>query len=50
MAQLTMLSGDSLRLFLVKFRPSYAFCRKASYQDMLFYINDKMILFRRGRG
>lgn len=47
-AQLTRLSGDSLRLFLVKFRPSYTFCRKASYQDMLLYINDKLSLFRRG--
>lgn len=44
-AQLTLLSGDSLRLFLLRYRPSYAFCRKASYQDMLLYINDKMILF-----
>lgn len=46
-AQLTRLKGDSLQLFLRLYRPSYAFCRKASSQDILLYINDKLNLFRK---
>ena len=48
-AFLTKLSGDSLQQFMLRYRPSYAFCRKADYQDMLFYINQKIILFRQGK-
>ncbi|HZE84794.1 MAG TPA: hypothetical protein VE035_10805 [Puia sp.] len=46
-AQLTGLRGDSLQLFLVRYRPSYPFCRTANNQDILFYINEKMKLFRK---
>jgi hypothetical protein len=46
-ALLTRLTGDSLQLFLRLYRPSYAFCRKASSEDILLYINDKLVLFRK---
>lgn len=39
-AKLTHLTGDSLRSFMLTYRPSYDFCRKASFDDMLVYIND----------
>jgi len=45
-AQLTRLQGDSLRLFMYHYRPSYQFCRGATSQDMFLYINDKVRLFR----
>lgn len=44
-AQLTRLKGDSLQTFLFRYRPSYRFCRKASNQDILLYINDKLKLY-----
>lgn len=47
-AQLTRLQGDSLRMFMYRYRPSYQFCRSASSQDMFLYINDKVKLFRKG--
>jgi hypothetical protein len=47
-AKLTGLTGDSLQLFMVRNRPTYSFCRNATEQDMLLYINDRLILFRRG--
>ena len=47
-ARLTRLTGDSLRLFMIRYRPSYKFCRTASNQDMLIYINDKLVLFKKG--
>jgi hypothetical protein len=47
-AQLTKLSGDSLHLFMTRYKPSYKFCRQATSQDMLLYINDKIILFKKG--
>jgi hypothetical protein len=43
---LTGLKGDSLRIFMIRCRPSYAFCRNASNQDMFLYINDKLVLFK----
>jgi hypothetical protein len=46
-AQLTGLRGDTLRRFLVLYRPSYKWCRRANSQDIFFYINDKMKLFRK---
>jgi hypothetical protein len=46
---LTGLKGDSLKMFLTRYRPSYAFCRTANNQDMFLYINDKLILFKEGR-
>ena len=46
---LTGLSGDSLSLFMYRYRPSYTFCRKASQQGMLFYVNDNLKKFRKPR-
>lgn len=39
-AKVTKLSGDSLRNFMFKYRPSYEFSRKNSFEQMLVYIND----------
>jgi len=47
-AQVTRLTGDSLQRFMILYRPSYAYCRAASNQDILLYINDKFILFKKG--
>jgi hypothetical protein len=41
-ARITGLQGDSLQTFMIRYRPSYKFCRKASNEDMLFYINDSL--------
>ncbi|MBS1667018.1 MAG: hypothetical protein JST58_06560 [Bacteroidetes bacterium] len=38
--KLTHLKNDSLNIFLKRYRPSYQFCRSASWQDMLIYVND----------
>lgn len=46
-ARLTHLKGDSLQLFLRIYRPSYTFCRKATSEDMLLYVNDKIRIFRK---
>lgn len=48
-AQVTKLTADSLQQFILRYRPGYAFCRNASNQDILLYINDKVILFRRSQ-
>jgi len=48
-AQLTQLKGDSLWFFMMKYRPSYAFCRKANNMDMFLYINDKFVLYKNER-
>ena len=40
--RLTRLHGDSLRIFMYRYRPSYDFCRKASNEDILLYINEKL--------
>jgi len=45
--KLTGLHGDSLRLFMYRYRPSYSFCRKTSREDMLIYISDKLREFRK---
>jgi hypothetical protein len=37
--RVTNLHGDSLQMFMLKYRPTYEFCRKASNEDMLLYIN-----------
>ena len=49
-ALLTKLTGDSLQQFMLRYRPSYKFCRATDGQRMFLYINDKVILFRQGRG
>jgi len=45
--RLTKLEGDSLSRFMTLYRPSFDFCRNTSNQDMLLYINDKLIFFRK---
>ena len=45
--KVTGLHGDSLRIFLLQYRPGYDFCRKASNEDIFLYINDKVKKFRR---
>lgn len=42
----TGLDGDSLSVFMYRYRPSYKFCRKTDRQGMLIYINDKLKEFR----
>ncbi len=44
-SKFTGLKNDSLKIFMKLYRPTYKFCRKASPQDMLFYVNDKMKIF-----
>jgi hypothetical protein len=44
--RITGLRDDSLRYFLLHYRPSYDFCRKASYEDIFLYINDHAKIFR----
>ncbi len=46
-AKLTGLKGDSLQVFLVRYRPTYDFCRKASNEDIFLYINDKVRIYRK---
>jgi len=44
---LTRLTGDSLRLFMYRYRPSYSFCRSQDRQGITLYINDKFKEFMR---
>ena len=46
-AKITGLKGDSLQVFLVRYRPTYDFCRKASNEDIFLYINDKVGTYRK---
>ncbi|MBN8853562.1 MAG: hypothetical protein BGO55_12445 [Sphingobacteriales bacterium 50-39] len=43
--RVTGLKGDSLQLFMYRYRPSYDFCRKASNEDILLYINSSLKKF-----
>jgi hypothetical protein len=43
----TGLKGDSLQHFMVAYRPTYKFCRGATNEDMLLYINEKLKLYHR---
>jgi hypothetical protein len=45
--KLTKFQGDTLKRFMMMYRPTYAFCRSASTVDMLLYINDSLIKFRK---
>ncbi len=45
---LTGLRGDSLITFLNKYKPTYEYCVHATSMDILMYINDKLILFKKG--
>jgi hypothetical protein len=49
-SQITGLTGDSLRTFMRRYRPSYEFCRRSNNQDIFLYINDRVRAFRRGEG
>jgi hypothetical protein len=44
-SKITGLQGDSLRTFMLQYRPGYAFCRQSSKADMLLYINDSYRAF-----
>lgn len=46
-ANVTGLKGDSLALFMYRYRPSYKFCRDRSRADMLTYISDSLRVFRK---
>jgi len=39
-ARLTRLKGDSLQQFMMHYRPTYDFCRKAAGVDILVFVND----------
>lgn len=43
---LTGLKGDSLYIFMNRFRPTYSYCRSSSRMDMIVYINDMFVLFK----
>jgi hypothetical protein len=45
-ARVTGLHGDSLQTFVIRYRPSYDFCRSASQEDMLNYINNRLQKFK----
>lgn len=44
---LTPLQGDSLHLFMYMYRPDYSFCRKSGRQEMIVYISNKLVEFRK---
>lgn len=46
-ARLTRLQGDSLQQFMVHYRPTYAFCRTATNQDILLWINDSLKKYKK---
>jgi hypothetical protein len=48
-AFLTRLTGDSLQQFMLRYRPSYKFCRATDNQKMFLYINDKLVLFMKSK-
>ena len=45
-SHLTHLEGDSLHQFMVRYRPTYDFCRKTPNVDFLVYINDSFKKFK----
>lgn len=49
-AQLTRLKGDSLHEFMLRYRPSYDFCRNATSKDILLYINEKLTEYKKSKG
>ncbi|HVU58220.1 MAG TPA: hypothetical protein VHD83_24335 [Puia sp.] len=44
-SRLTKLKGDSLQQFMMHYRPSYDFCRKAANVDILVFVNDSFKKF-----
>lgn len=49
-SKLTGLSGDSLNLFMYRYRPSYDFCRDTDRAGMTVYISEKLKEFRKPKG
>jgi hypothetical protein len=47
-SRLTHLQGDSLQQFMIRYRPSYDFCRKAANVDILVYISDSFKAYEKG--
>jgi hypothetical protein len=45
--RLTGLSGDSLITFINTYKPTYEYCLHANSMDILMYINDKLIAFKK---
>jgi hypothetical protein len=45
--RLTGLRGDSLITFINKYKPSYDYCLHATGMDILIYINDKLVLYKK---
>ncbi len=45
--RLTHFQGDTLQRFMKEYRPVYSFCRDASSQDMLLYVNDCLKKFKK---
>lgn len=45
--RLTNLHGAPLDYFMLHYRPTYEFCRKASSEDMLHYVNDKLMEYQK---
>jgi hypothetical protein len=44
-SRLTRLKGDSLQLFMMHYKPTYEYCRKAATVDILVYVNDSFKKF-----
>ena len=47
-SRVTGLHDDSLRIFMYRYRPDYTFCRSASNEDILLYINEKLKEYHKG--
>jgi hypothetical protein len=45
--RLTGLRGDSLITFINTYKPTYEYCLHATSMDILLYINDKLVLFKK---
>jgi len=45
--RLTGLRGDSLIMFINTYKPTYEYCLRATSMDILLYINDKLVLFKK---
>ncbi len=46
-SMVTGLKGDSLQHFMDAYRPTYNFCRNASNEDILLYINEKLKFYHK---
>lgn len=43
--KMTGLRGDSLETFMILYRPTYEFCRRANSEDLLNYVNEKLKIY-----